>query len=308
MGEAISYFLRGLLRYCFAHPRNDIKGANEINPFVFLVYVSTCPLARVSLILLQETKCWNRFNQQGEVVMGALLDLLKDNLVVILGGVVGALLGLLLSYGQIGKIIRMFRTSTGEIASLPADEQVEIVGKADGEATLQSPIAKTRCVLWQVVVSERRSSGKRSRWVTVYSNTSTAPFDVYDGTGRIRVYPSRPMELLLQDDVSKASGIFYSLDEQTKTALNELGVDTKGFLNLNKTMRVQERYIEQGDQVYLLGRTSLQSGARVMDGDSPLIVSDHSELRLLGRFSWQVLINALIGVFVGAVLTFSIMN
>ena len=235
--------------------------------------------------------------------MDAVLDLLNNNLMVILGGAVGGFLGLLVSYKEMGKIIRMIRTSTGDIASLPADEQVEIVGKADGEAALNSPITKTPCVLWQVVVSEKRSSGKSSHWVTVYSNMSTAPFDVHDGTGRMRVYPSRGMELLLRDDVKKSSGIFSSLDEQTQTALNEMGVDTKGFLNLNKTMRVQERYIEQGDQIYLLGKTSSKSGSRVMDGDSPLVVSDHSELRLLGRFSWQVFINAVVGVVFGGVLT-----
>ena len=240
--------------------------------------------------------------------MDALLSLLKDNLIAILGGAVGGFLGLLLSYGQLGKIFRMIRTSTGEIASLPADEQVEIVGQADGAAGLHSPITKTPCVLWQVVVSERRSSGKRSHWVTVYSNTSTAPFEVSDGTGRMRVYPSRGMELLLRDDVSKSSSIFYSLDEQTQTALNELGVDTKGFLNLNKSMRVQERYIEQGDQVYLFGKTSLNNGARSMDGDSPLIVSDHSELRLLSKFTGQVILNAIIGAFVGVALTLYFTN
>ena len=235
--------------------------------------------------------------------MDTLLDLLNNNLMVILGGALGGFLGLLVSYKEIGKIIRMTRTSTGDIASLPADEQVEIVGKADGEATLHSPITKTSCVLWQVVVSERRSSGKSSHWVTVYSKTSTEPFDVHDGTGRMRVHPSRGMELLLRDDVKKSSGIFSSLDEQTQAVLNEMGVDTKGFLNLNKNMRVHERYVEQGDEIYLLGKTSAKTGARVMDGeDSPLIVSDHSELRLLGKFSWRVIVNTLIGVVVGAVL------
>lgn len=240
--------------------------------------------------------------------MDALLDLLNNNRMAILGGAVGGFLGLLLSYNTIGKIFRMLRTSTGEIASLPANEQVEIVGQADGAVALQSPITKTPCVLWQVVVSERRSSGKSSRWVTVYGNTSTASFDVSDGTGRMRVYPSRGMELLLRDDVKKSSGVFYSLDEGTQIALNELGVDTKGFLRLNKTMRVQERYIEQGDQIYLLGKASLKNGARFMDSDSPLIVSDHSELRILSKFSWQVILNAIIGAFVGAALSFYFIN
>lgn len=237
--------------------------------------------------------------------MDALLDILSNNLIVILGGVLGGFLGLLLSFRDVGKIIRMLRTSTGEIASLPADEQVEIAGKADGETVLQSPITKTPCVLWQVVVAEKRSSGKSSHWVTVFSNTSTEPFDVYDGTGRMRVHPGRGVELLLREDVKKSSGIFTSLDEQTQTALNGMGVDTKGFLNLNKAMRVQEYFIEKGDPIYLLGKTSSKMGAQAMDGeDSPLIVSDHSELGLLGKFTWKVLLNALIGMIVGVALSF----
>jgi len=136
-----------------------------------------------------------------------LNDLLNNNMLVLIGGAVGGFLGLLLSYRAIGKMIRMLRTSTGDISSFQSDEQVEIVGKADGEAVIYSPITKTSCVLWQVMVSERRSSGKSSHWVTVYNNTSTAPFDVYDGTGRVRVYPGRQMELLLRDDVKKSSFI-----------------------------------------------------------------------------------------------------
>ena len=235
--------------------------------------------------------------------MEPLLNFLSNNLMTILGGAVGGFLGLLASWKEFSKIFRMIRTSTGEIASLLADEQVEVAGKADGAAGLQSPITKTPCVLWQVVVSEKRSSGKSSHWVTVYSNSSTEPFDVYDGTGRMRVHPGGQMELVLRDDVSKISGLFFSLDEQTQTALNGMGVDTKGFLNMNKSMRVQERYVEPGDQVYLLGKTSLDSGTRAMDSELPLIVSDHSELQLLGKFSGRVILNAVIGVIIGIVLT-----
>lgn len=239
--------------------------------------------------------------------MDTLLDFIKNNLMTIGGGALGGLLGLLLSYRAIGKIFRMIRTSTGEIALLPAGEQVEVVGRADGEA-IHTPITKTPCVFWQVVVSERRSSGKSSHWVTVYNNTSTAPFDVYDGTGRMRVHPGPQMELLLRNDVNKSSGLFNSLDEQTQAALNEMGVNSKGLLNLNKNMRVQERYIEQGDQIYLLGKTSTTSGARVMDSNAPLIVSDHGELRLLGGFSWQVVVNVLLGVAIGVALALFFAN
>ncbi|RJP53575.1 MAG: hypothetical protein C4557_04540 [Anaerolineaceae bacterium] len=238
--------------------------------------------------------------------MDEILVFLNNNWMVILAGAAGGFLGLLLSYKELGKLLRMIGTSTGEIAHFSADEQVEIVGKADSRTTLHSPITKTPCVLWQVVVMEKRSSGRSSRWVTVYSNTSTEPFDVYDVTGRIRVQPSHRMELILRDDVKKSSGLFTSLDEQTAAALNEMGVSSKGgLLNLNKNMRVHERFIEQGDQVYVLGRTSLSQGVRAMDGENyPLIVSDQSELRLLGRFFWRVIGNALIGLVIGAALYF----
>jgi len=245
-----------------------------------------------------------QFGEDSMDVLFFLKDLFNGNLIILYAGALGGLLGLLVSYKEIGKIIRMTRTSTGDIASLPADEQVEVVGTADGGAALYSPITKTPCLLWQVVVSEKRSTGKSSHWVTVYSDTSTASFGVSDGTGRVRVNPSKQMEILLRDDVSQSSGVFNSLDEQTQTALDELGVNTKGFLKMNKSMRVQERYIEQGDQIYLLGKTSLHTGMQVMDSDSPLIVSDQSELQLLGRFSWQVIFNGVIGMIIGVALSF----
>jgi hypothetical protein len=237
--------------------------------------------------------------------MDEILVFLDNNLMIILAGVGGGFVGLLLSYKELGKLFRMIRTSTSEIAYISADEQVEIVGKADSATTLYSPITKTPCVLWQVAMMEKRSYGRSSRWVTKYSSTSAEPFDVYDNTGRMRIQPSPRMELHLQDDVKKSSGLFTSLDEQTQTALSEMGVSSKGLMNFNKNMRVHERFLEQGDEVYVLGRTSLNQGARAMDGENyPLIVSDQSELRLLGRFLWRVLGNVLLGLVIGAALYF----
>jgi len=205
-----------------------------------------------------------------------LNNLLHNNLAIYFVSALGGLLGLAFSYNTVGKIIRILRTPTSEIGSLQLDEQVEIIGKADSETTVTSPITKKNCVLWQVEVSEKRSSGKSSHWVTVYKNTSTSPFDIYDGTGKVRIYPDRLTELILRDDVRKTSGIFTSLDEQVETALKDLGIDTKGFWNFNKNMRVHERYIEQGDQIYVLGKAFYKNGTRMMDGESsPLIVCDY---------------------------------
>ena len=241
-------------------------------------------------------------NSDGENTMDTLLDLLNNNLMILVAGAAGALVGLLVSHSQIRKIIRMVGTSTSEIGTLPLDTQVEIVGNADGNAVVHSPITKTPCVLWQIEVQELRRSGKNSHWVTVYSDKSTAPFDVQDVSGRVLVQPGNRMELLLRTDESRSSGIFNALDEQTQAALSEAGINTKGLLNMNKRMRVYERYIEKGDQVYLLGMHVLQNGKRVMDGNMPLTISDQSELALLGKFAWQVLLTALVGGVIGVML------
>jgi hypothetical protein len=45
-----------------------------------------------------------------------------------------------------------------------------------------------------------------------------------------------------------------------------------------------------------------------MDNDSPLIVSDHSELRLLSGFSWRVIVNIMIGIISGAALAIFFTN
>lgn len=258
--------------------------------------------------LVMDQNAGKKFHPNGDVAMDALLELLKNNLMVILGGVLGGFIGLLVSHREIRKIIRMARTSTGEIGSLPMDEQVEIVGNADGTSSIPSPITKTTCVLWQVEVKELRKSGKSSHWVTVYSNKSTTPFDVYDASGRVRVQPGSQTELLLQDDEKQSSSLFSALDEQTQAVLSELGINTKGLLNMNKRMQVYERYIEKGDQIYLLGKTVIQNGTKAMDGDAPLIVSDQSELRLLSRFIGQVVMSALIGTIIGAVIFLSFMG
>ena len=237
--------------------------------------------------------------------MDILLNFLNDNWMVILGGAAGGGIGLLVSWRELGKIFRMLRTSTGEIASLPGDEYVEVVGRAESRNPIPSPITQTPCVLWQVLVSERRSSGKSSRWVVVRAPMSTETFEVSDGTGRVQVHPIRGVELLLRDDVKKSSGLFRSLDEQTQAALTKMGVDTKGLLNMNKAMRIQERFIEPGDQVYVLGKTYTSGGQRMLDGESaPLLISDHSELGLVSRFAGQIFVNILVGIIIGAMLAF----
>jgi ABC-type phosphate/phosphonate transport system permease subunit len=242
--------------------------------------------------------------------MGDLLNILSNSGLLMIGaGLLGGLLGLAFSYREIGKIVRILRTQTGVIGainSISSDENFETLGKAESGTTLQSPITKTPCVLWEVSVSEKRSSGKNSHWVTVFHRISPEQFYISDGTGKLTIDPSQRLELILREDVRKSSGVFSSLDEQVETALNELGVDTKGFLNLNKNLRIQERFIERGDDIYVIGRKTY--GDEDLVGDVPLIVSDYSERELLGRFLWHTVGKVFLGILLGAFIVFVLYN
>lgn len=240
--------------------------------------------------------------------MNDLLALLTEYWMLIAAGLGGGFLGLLFSYQTIGKVFRILGTSRSEIGALMVEEQVEIAGSADGNAVIHSPITKTPCILWQIEVQELRRSGKSSRWVTVYSDRSRESFDIYDLSGRVRVQPGTQTELWLRDDEKQTSGMFTGLDEQTISVLNELNIATKGFLNINKNMRVYERYIEKGDQIFLLGRVSLTSGTKTLDGNMPMILSDRSEIVLLGKYVSQLILSGLLGAFIGVMIYIFIVN
>lgn len=222
--------------------------------------------------------------------MGDLLtNLLNNEYAVYIAAALGGLFGFLISWKELWRIFRIVFTPASEIAHLQPEEQVQILGQARSVGSnILSPITKKPCVLWQLEIDEKRRSGRSTRWVTVYRNYSAVSFDILDGTGRVRLEPRHEMELILHNDVHKSSGLFSSLDDDVQKTLKELGIQTKGTV-FNKSMKVNERYVEQDEQVYVLGKVVNKNGIMTMDGNSPLIVSDHGKLRLITRYAWKVL-------------------
>jgi len=183
----------------------------------------------------------------------------------------------------------MLFVPSSEIAHLQAGERAQIIGQAQSMGSnIMSPITKKPCVLWQVEVSEKRRSGRSTNWHVIYRNYSSVAFDVSDGTGRVRLEPQYNMELVLHNDVHKSSNLFSSLPSDVENTLNSMGLNTKGLIG-NKSMRVNERYVEQGEQVYVLGNVLNKGGVMTMDGNSPLIVSDYGKFRLILRYMGKVI-------------------
>lgn len=242
--------------------------------------------------------------------MSALFnDFLNSSWAVYVIGVLGIGFGFLISWKELVKILRMLFTPFSEIAHLQADEKVQIIGQAQNMGSdIQSPITRKPCVVWQLEILERRRSGRSSRWVTVYKNFSSVAFNVSDGTGRIRLEPQHNnMELVLHNDVRKSSNLFSGLESDVEGTLNSLGINTKGLIG-NKSMKVNERYVEQGEELYVIGKVVNKNGVMTMDETFPLIVSDHGKFRLILSYIGKVIGSMIMFGIIAVVLYYFFMN
>jgi len=241
--------------------------------------------------------------------MSALFnDFLNSDIAVYVIGVLGAGFGFLISWKELAKIFRLLFTPASEIGYIQSDDKAQIVGQAQSMGSnIMSPITKKPCVVWQLEVAERRRSGRNSRWVTVYKNYSSVAFDVSDGTGRIRLEPQHEMELVLHNDVRKSSNLFSGLESDVESTLNSLGINTKGLIG-NKSIRVNERFVEQGEELYVIGKVVNKAGVMTMDEKSPLIVSDHGKFRLILSYMGKVIGTMIMFGIVAVVLYYFFMN
>ncbi len=184
-------------------------------------------------------------------------------------------------YFILAKIAKIRRTPTYWVSALPSEGAVEVSGKA-GPAVTRSPIQQVDCVFWKVEVKTLKRSGKNQHWETLYQGTSSQLFTVADETGQVLIDPYRA-ELDLAQDLQKSSGVFNGLDLQTEQALQKIGVQTSGFMGMQKTLRISETYIEPGEEIFVLGELSALNGQKVIkdSNQARMVITDQSESSLL---------------------------
>jgi hypothetical protein len=154
-------------------------------------------------------------------------------------------------------------------------------------------------------VQEYRSSGKSGHWRTIFKRASTEPFAIDDGTGQAQVLPAGA-RLTLVDDVRAMRGLFGNMTDETLAAIERLGVSTTGFLGFGRRLRVRERYVTPGEQVYVLGEVERLGGQPTLRSipGAPLILSDRSERELLLSLYARLGIAAIAPLLVLGVLLF----
>lgn len=166
----------------------------------------------------------------------------------------------------------------------------EFFGKAiKSESSVLSPLSSTPCVYYSYKIEERRHSGKKTRWVTIKKGSSSAPFFLDDGTGRILIAPNGADVVIHKDNQFRIS-MFSNDDAQFLEALYRLGVPVSG-----KNLRAEEYYIQEEDPLYVLGDVALKGTETEINHENLIvrsskhtyfIISDRNEKEVLSHFSF----------------------
>jgi hypothetical protein len=191
-------------------------------------------------------------------------------------------------------------TPTSNIRSI-AMGLVEISGRAVryGDKIITSPFSKKDCVYYKYLIEEYRKSGKSSRWVTLDQDTKSVCFSVEDDTGMVLVDP-KGAETNVSVTFKSEPGFGKEPDPSIKEFLKKKGIEFKGLLGFNRTMRFTEWAIFPWDMLYVLGtaddnpyveegkaKSSVQD-VMIHRGKSCFFISDKSEKSILSELGKSV--------------------
>ncbi|MCC7072709.1 MAG: hypothetical protein IT383_15375 [Deltaproteobacteria bacterium] len=168
----------------------------------------------------------------------------------------------------------------------------EIRGRVATPLTpLISPYSDMPCVYYSFRIQERRTTGygkrRRTRWVTVVSDTRAADCFLEQGGHRAEVHIEHA-ELVLKVDHHGSSGFLNSPTEELKQRLGErYDFATEGTL-FNRSLRYRETVVRAGELLYVLGSCRLgPDRLPCFDGGEDLfIVADRPEAEVALRFLW----------------------
>ncbi len=131
-------------------------------------------------------------------------------------------------------------TPTAKVRSA-AQGYCELIGRSllmPGEPIV-APLSKKKCTWWSYEIQQHRSSGKRSRWVTIEQRTSDELFFMQDDTGECVVNPDGAFVIPMYKKRWYGNTHYPSSGEST-------GIFSRGY-------RYTEKRIHEHDDTYVIG-------------------------------------------------------
>ena len=150
------------------------------------------------------------------------------------------------------RLQRIIQTTPTARARSLAMGLVELQGRVLGRSRVTAPFTGRSCAWWEVELQTvRRSRRGMSTWSTVHREQSGNPFYLEDETGRVMVYP-QGASISAGHIVQEQTGGF-GVPEPYAGFMEARGLPLRHLWSLGP-MRFQERTLEEGTSVYVLGR------------------------------------------------------
>jgi len=195
------------------------------------------------------------------------------------------------------------KTETTNISWLQ-DGFYEIKGKIVAlSEQLISPFSQKPCVYYEFKVEQKKSSGNNTHYVSIIDDKKFQKFGVDDGTG-MAVIDLLNADIMIKTDKTDSSGTFDHADENQLRVLNKYNQSNKGLL-FEKSLRYTEKYLEAGDEIYVLGEVQGREQSKPLfnKGKLPLFVSDKTENELLKYYKLRTIFSA-VAILIVAALAF----
>lgn len=202
-----------------------------------------------------------------------------------------AIAWLIYSFNTLQKIIKIRRSPTFWIGSLPDQGRVEVNGKVETNH-LVSPITDTECAFWKVSVQEMWTTKtgtpeQKVHWKPVYENNSGQEITIDDGTGKVQV---KARNAVLEMEVDN---FISNIDSPTLQKLSKLGVSPEDEFGKARELVVYETLILPGDEVFVSGMVEVINQNKIIsEYGGSLIITDKSEGGLLANLYRDLLSRA----------------
>lgn len=152
------------------------------------------------------------------------------------------------------------QASRTPVKALGPGQQAKVIGRVvPVEAgVLRAPLTGRACVFYEVVVEERISSGRSSRWVERIRESGRVDFALDDTTGLVRVPQREQMRYVTVQDSEQSSGTFNDAAPHLEAFLSRHGMKSQGWV-FNKSLRYREGVFEPGESVAVAGVVTFES-------------------------------------------------
>lgn len=142
-------------------------------------------------------------------------------------------------------------------SSLETNELSKVSGKAlHVKEPLIAPYSKRKCVFYQIIIEQKKSSGKSSHWKTIVKEERFQEFFIQTKNDFVIVKPQeQPLNYIcyLVKDKEQSSGTFNDPTPQFQAVLNQYNIDSQTFFGFNKSLRYKEGIIAIGEDITVAG-------------------------------------------------------